>query len=64
MIKTLVVIIGGVFVGAVGAEIIRKKYPRFLDKFYTRTGELFSEGKAAFKSGYDKSAGTDKGAPA
>jgi len=56
MIKTLGVIIGGVFVGAVGVEIIRKKYPEALDKLYSRTREVASEAKAAFKNGYDKAA--------
>ena len=53
MIKSLGILIGGVFVGAVGAEIIRKKYPDTLDKLYTRTCEITSGMKEAFKKGYE-----------
>ena len=56
MVKTLGVIIGGVFVGAVGMEIIRKKYPEALDDLYAKTREVASDAKAAFKNGYDKAA--------
>ncbi len=54
MIKTFGVIIGGIFVGAVGAEIIRQKYPKSLSKAYTKTCELASEAKSAFVNGYKK----------
>ncbi|KKL88372.1 hypothetical protein LCGC14_1925330 [marine sediment metagenome] len=57
MIKTFGVIIGGIFIGAVGVEILRRKYPKALDKLYAQTCEIASEAKAAFKSGYDKAVG-------
>jgi len=53
MFKELGIIIGGIFVGAVGAEIIRKKYPNALDKLYTKTREITLEAKEAFKKGYE-----------
>jgi hypothetical protein len=52
MIKSLGILIGGIFVGAVGAEIIRKKYPKTLDELYSKTCEMTSEVKEAFKKGY------------
>ena len=53
MIKSLGILIGGVFIGAVGVEIIRKKYPESLDKLYAKTCEMASGAKEAFKKGYD-----------
>jgi len=52
MIKSLGILIGGIFVGAIGAEIIRKKYPKALDKLYSKTCEMASGVKEAFKEGY------------
>ena len=52
MIKSLGILIGGIFVGAVGVEIIRRKNPEALDKLYARTHEITSEVKEAFKKGY------------
>ena len=53
MIKSLGILIGGIFVGAVGAEILRKKYPETLDKLCTKTCEIASGVKEAFKKGYE-----------
>ena len=52
MIKSLGILIGGVFVGAVGVEVIRKKCPEALDKLYSKTRETVSGAKEAFKKGY------------
>ena len=52
MIKSLGILIGGVFVGAVGVEIVRRKYPGALNKLYTKTCEAASGAKEAFKKGY------------
>ena len=52
MIKSMAILIGGVFVGAVGSEIIRKKYPKAMNNIYARTCEVASEVKEAFKKGY------------
>jgi len=53
MVKSLGVLIGGIFVGAVGAEILRKKCPDILDKLCTKTCEITSGIKESFKKGYD-----------
>ena len=60
MIKSLGIMIGGIFIGAVGMEIICKKYPEALDKFYKRTRKIASgakevcrEAKEAFGKGYE-----------
>jgi len=53
MIKSLGILIGGVFVGAVGVEIIHRKYPDALDKICTKTREMTSGIKEAFKNGYE-----------
>ncbi len=52
MIKSLGILIGGVFVGAVGAEIIRKKYPEAMNSVYAKTCKITSAAKEAFKKGY------------
>ncbi|MBW8034738.1 MAG: hypothetical protein FVQ79_03550 [Planctomycetes bacterium] len=53
MIKSLGVLVGGIFVGAVGAEIIRKKCPETLDKLCAKTCKITSGIKEAFKNGYE-----------
>jgi len=53
MIKSLGIMIGGIFVGVVGVEIVRRKYPDALEKLYTRTREMTSGAKEAFKKGYE-----------
>ncbi|MHC4315148.1 MAG: hypothetical protein ACYSW3_22110 [Planctomycetota bacterium] len=52
MVKSLGILIGGIFVGAVSAEIIRKKYPKAMKGVYTKTCEVTSGIKEAFKKGY------------
>lgn len=52
MIKSLGILVGGVFIGAVGVEIIRKKYPEALEKLYAKTCEAASGAKEAFEKGY------------
>jgi len=53
MLKSLGILIGGIFVGAVGMEVVRKKYPGATDKLCEKTKEATSEMKRAFKNGYD-----------
>jgi hypothetical protein len=53
MFKSLGILIGGVFVGAVAAEVIRKKYPGALNKVYTKTREVATQAKEAFRKGYE-----------
>jgi len=52
MLKTLGILIGGVFVGAVSIEVIRKKYPHTVDKLHAKARQITSEAKEAFKNGY------------
>ncbi len=52
MVKSLGILIGGIFVGAVSAEIIRKKYPKAMNSMYAKTCEITSGIKEAFKEGY------------
>ena len=49
MIKSLGILIGGIFVGAVGAEIVRKKYSKPLNDVYAKTCEITSGVKEALK---------------
>ncbi len=53
MFKSLGVLLGGMFVGAVAMEILRKTRPEALDKVYERTREIASGAKEAFKKGYE-----------
>ncbi len=53
MVKSLGILIGGIFVGAVSAEIIRKKYPKTMNSMYAKTCEITSGIKEAFKKGYE-----------
>lgn len=50
--KSLGVLIGGIFVGAVGMEIIRRQYPDALNKLCKRTCEITSGIEESFKKGY------------
>ncbi len=52
MIKSLGILVGGIFIGAVGAEILRKKCPETLGKLYTKACEITSGVNEAFKKGY------------
>ena len=71
MIKSLGIMIGGIFIGAVGMEIIHKKYPKTMNKFYKKAGKMASgakevcmEAKEAFKAGYENTTQPQKTAPA
>jgi len=57
MLKSLGILIGGVFVGAVSAEIVRKKYPDTVDKLHAKARQIISEAKEAFKNGYQNATG-------
>ncbi len=62
MLKGLGILIGGIFVGAVGAEIIRKEYPDALDKLQSKTREVSAGVKEAFKKGYESATQPEKSA--
>ena len=53
MIKSLGILVGGIFVGAVGAEILRQKCPDTLGKLCTKACDITSGVKEAFKKGYE-----------
>ena len=52
MLKNNGILIGGVFVGAVVAEIINKKCPDIGKKVETKISEISCTVKEAFKAGY------------
>jgi len=52
MTKTLAILLGGMFVGAVGIEVLRKKYPDCLEKFSAKVKQSTLAARQAFKEGY------------
>lgn len=64
MIKPLGILLGGIFIGAVAAEVVRRKYPKALDKLYAKTSKIASEAGEAFKSGYQNAARPKRAAEA
>jgi len=52
MLKSLGILIGGVFVGAVSIEVVRRKYPDAVNKLRAKARQITSEAKEAFKNGY------------
>ncbi len=46
-------VIGGVFLGAVGVEILHRKCPDTIDKLYAKAREVTSGITEAFKRGYE-----------
>ncbi len=53
MLKDIGFLLGGVFVGAVATEIIRKKCPDVGDKLCTKICNVACGAKEAFKAGYE-----------
>ncbi len=52
MVKGLGILAGGIFIGAVGAEIARKTCPGALARLRSKAGELKNTAKEAFIEGY------------
>ena len=52
MFKTLGVLLGGVFVGAIGMEIMRKKCPKKLDDAYSSINKFGTDMRDSFNEGY------------
>jgi hypothetical protein len=46
--------VAGIFVGAVGMEILRRQCPNALNNLFKRTQEMASSAKEAFRAGYEK----------
>lgn len=63
MLKTLGVLAGGLFVGAVGVEVLRRKCPDALDRLYATVRKIASEAREAFKSGYENATRPKPAAP-
>ena len=53
MFKELGILLAGVFVGAVGAELIRKSSPDLLKKVGRKSQQTISNLKKAFMAGYE-----------
>ena len=53
MFKELGILLAGVFVGAVGAELIRKSSPKLVNKVGRKSREGISNLKEAFMVGYE-----------
>jgi len=52
MLRTLGLVLAGMFAGAVAMEIVHNKYPDSVDKLYSKMGDVASEIKDGFKEGY------------
>jgi len=52
MLKSLGILAGGIFIGAVGMEVARRACPNGMDKFYGKIGEVTRAAREAFKEGY------------
>ena len=53
MIKSLGILLGGVFIGAISVELVHKKCPDVLNKLCSKTCDIASGAKDAFKKGYE-----------
>jgi hypothetical protein len=56
MLKTVAVLVGGIFVGAIAMEIIHMECPGKLQRFYGKLGSLSSGVKEGFLEGYHSTA--------
>ena len=52
MIKGIGILVGGVFIGALGAEIVRKAWPGGFDGLYSKLGGFSDTARDAFMEGY------------
>ena len=64
MEKSLGVLIAGIFVGAVAAELVRKKCPKALSGLCEKASEAAGAAAEAFKKGYQNAKQSQKAAPA
>ena len=53
MYKSIGMLLGGVFVGAVGMELLNRQCPNVFGKLYDKTRDVASGAKQAFKDGYE-----------
>ena len=54
MLKIIGVLAGGIFVGAVGIEIVNDQYPKMMKKVRKKVRRSIWEAKEACRDGYDK----------
>ena len=52
MFKSLGILLGGIFIGAVGVEVVRRKYPEGLSRLSSSVWDAASKAKEAFVNGY------------
>lgn len=64
MDKELGILIGGIFVGVVAAEIMHKAWPGGLNKLCAKVGKMTHAAKEAFAEGYRESLSTGEPASA
>lgn len=73
MVKSLGVVLGGIFVGAAGVEVLRRKAPNALDGLYSgvrktasgvveKLSDAASGAKEAFWEGYERATGPQEAA--
>ena len=60
MLKTLSVLVGGIFVGAVAVEILRKNRPDVLERLYADGSRIARGIKTAFNEGYQSTPNTQE----
>jgi len=54
MLKIIGVLAGGIFVGAVGMELVYEKYPKTVTKFRKKVRRAIWETKDTIRDGYNK----------
>jgi len=54
MLKIVGVLAGGIFVGAVGIELVSEKYPKAVAKFRKKVRRGIWETKETLRDGYNK----------
>jgi len=52
MLKSMAILASGIFIGAAGMEIVRKKYPESMNKLYAAMNRGKANAKQAFMEGY------------
>ena len=52
MLKGMAILASGIFIGAAGMEIVRKKYPESVNKLYAAMNRGKANAKQAFMEGY------------
>ena len=52
MLKVLGILVGGIFIGAIGMEIVNSTRPEAMNRVYTKIRNLSKAAKEAFMKGY------------